>query len=99
MRDWVVPEFYCDLPERASAKPPPMSLFASAGNASAPVLAATAARLEIDAAMRPAAVSAVDLETCSPEAMEPQTCRRHRLIWSPESRRLLPQGTSGRGVR
>jgi hypothetical protein len=99
MRDWVVPEFYCDLPEGTSAKPPPMSLFASAGNASAPVLAATAARLEIDAATRPAAVSAVDLETCSPDAMEPQKCRRHRLIWSQEGRRLLPQGNSRGGVR
>jgi hypothetical protein len=94
IRDWVVPEFYCDLPEGRSAKMPPMSLFASAGHPSEPVLAASAPRLEIDAAATPAAVSTVDLDTCSPEAMKPQDCRRHRMVWSPQQKRLVPLGNS-----
>jgi hypothetical protein len=98
LRDWIVPEFYCDVPEGRSAKPPPMSLFASAGNAAQPVLAMSAPRLEIDAAATPAAVSTVDLESCSPEAMEPRACRRHRLVWSPRERRLVPQGSPRGGT-
>jgi hypothetical protein len=88
-RDWVLPEFYCDLPEGASEPAPGMTLFASAGRPAQPVLAATAPRLDIDVASTPAAVFAVDLASCSEEDPTPKPCRRTRLAWNPATKRFV----------
>jgi hypothetical protein len=97
IRDWVTAEFVCDMPDGQGFRGPPMTLFASAGNAAAPVLAATATRFEIDAAATPAAVVAVDLSSCSAEALQPQACRRKRLYWAPALKRLVARpGTTAK---
>jgi len=89
-RDWVLPEFYCDLPEGAAGAAPGMTLFASAGRPDRPGVAATAARLDIDSASTPAAVYAVDLASCSEDDPNPKPCRRKRLAWNPATNRFLP---------
>lgn len=91
IRDWVVPELFCDVPDSGVTSKPSMSIFASAGNALGPVLAASAPRLEVDAATRPASVYVVDLTSCDAEALQPQTCRRERLIWARQRKQLLPR--------
>jgi hypothetical protein len=89
IRDWIIPEFYCDMPDGQKPFRPTMTLFASAGDPARPALAASGERLEIDSASTPARVLTVDLNTCSPEGLKPQACRRQRLVWSSEKRRLL----------
>jgi len=89
-RDWVLPDFYCDLPEGASQAAPGMTLFASAGRPSRPAVAATAARLDIDSASVPAAVYAVDLASCPEDDATPRPCRRKRLAWDGAKKRFAP---------
>jgi hypothetical protein len=90
VRDWALPEFYCDLPEGAAGPVPGMTLFASAGRSDRPVVAATAPRLDVDSASVPAAVFAVDLASCPSEEITPKPCRRKRLAWNPATKRFLP---------
>jgi hypothetical protein len=35
-------------------------------------------------------VAAVDLASCAPDAMEPENCRRTKLVWSAPARRFVP---------
>jgi len=92
VRDWIIPEIFCDRPGEADDAPViPMTLFATAGNPARPMEVARGRRVEISVSTTPATVFLIEgPRTCDLGEEKKTSCRRVEMRWNRAAKRLEP---------